>query len=1024
MAAVKKHKRQPACTECRRKKIGCDRAQPECANCLKTGRFKCQYPATTGGTITASSVKSSSMSGTQSNNNNKHSQPYQRQVNMTDVTPTITTTIPKSNEINTSSIASNSNISSMNTTLRLKNYNNQMREYYANNNNSTNIATSVPNNLNRNTSTKSMRKMIDQITRQSLPTTNINELTNTSNYINSNSYQNQPNHIYRSSTVDDENELLNQLVNNYPELDFNVTSDIDVDNRIVLLNHKALNIPEVMNPYEFNNIYKMIPTDDNGDEDITRNYYENTDESNKNNNALVLSNYSQEEILLQEMDFLKDRFKELQHFRQQRLLSNNNKRSKDSELGTATKASINHKVTKNKIVEKVIMKNPILSVKSQFILFNPQENPVDLMKYFHNDTNQNNNISLNYILKLKQNFKFNIKSVIYYDKYIFNFYQDLINLMDKKFPIRNISKERQLQRLPILNNTLSYNKIKILESESLYTILKFLESNLYDDLAQLVPILHFNREIWQTELKEILEVVSYEVDHSATEIESLIPVKSFNTKQLSFLGIFIIITVLTYLYLHTTSNLILKEEMKPLYDEIRVHLPNLHESLFYIQNEFTRLTNTTCYNELENKISIENNIAKLKFLAILQWYCNNFKQSMELINLFFHTDNDIDIKFAEKVKFDMCKDNNTIIEIWQFIEKQYIHKKLFDGQYPTLINDKIFNNSILNNELINYDLDITKKELKIMEYLFNKQIFKINELYYQLSTLEKSFNQLNTHKKESLKENENVTSMINANVKFYNEQIYYQMNLFVRFYLLLQLEQLYNMEYYQIEFNKLLKDFITPILLRQLRLLKGKSLSFNNRNDKTKIDCQYLFIDKTSCVIDNIIDIFFSIYERIDQAYSLQKDLSINTNPASIELKQLNLILQTITQLFVIISITLSKLNGISKPVIIVINKLKIYLSYMIKRNMRHINENSFITSNSNPTNQNSNVNAFNNLHITQITNIQIRIHNLLNQSIDLVQIESHELKEFVKENIISKEILEYNINNRNFKIVYEAFFM
>lgn len=1036
MAIVKKHKRPPACTECRRKKIGCDRAQPECANCLKTGRFKCQYPTTVGGIVVPSGIKNN-VNNMQINGN--YSQQFQRQINVNGVTPT---SVPRNRSTNSiiSNNTSSPNLMNLNSTLRLKNYNNQMKEYYgASNINGSSISS------NRNNSTKSMRKMIDQINRQSYNGTNINDLKGKLNNINNYS-NNQANQIvYRSSTIDDENEILNQLVNNYSEQDFSAYDNIDISNRINLLNYNTNNTPEVMNPYEFNNIYRMIP---NGDESkININFFEDNHdfihEFDKNNDILF-SNFSQDEILLQEMEFLKERFKELQHYRQKNLL--NDKRLKLNRPLDNQKHVDGFRVNKNdrfsssdknNVIDsrKENRPNSMLSVNSQFILFNPQENPVDLMKYFHNDTNQNNSSSLNYILRLKQNFKFNIKSIIYYDKFIFKFYQDLINLMDKKFPITNINKERQAQRLPVLNNKNNFNKIKILNFDHLNIILTKFKENLVNDLTQLLPILDFKIHDWRNQLNEILSII--QKDLGSTEIEnelaaSLVSIKKFNDKQLSFLGIFIIVTILTYLNLHTTSNILLKRNMEPIYNEIRLHLPVLHESLLYIQNKFIETTNLNSHNANETKTNIENNIHKLRYLAILQWYCNNFKQSMELINLFFHTDNDVDIKFAEKIKFNLVKDNNEIIKIWQFIEKNYIQKKLFNGQYPILVNDKIFSNSILNNDLINYDLDITKKELKLMEYLFNRQNFNINEFYYQLSMLEKSYNKLNQrdkkHHADFNNQNTNYIGMINENVLFYNEQVYYQINLFVRFYLLLQLEQIYHMENYQLEFNKLLEDFVTPILLKQFKFLKGKSLSQENGREN-KTNYQYLFIDKTLSIIGNVIDILFAVYERIDQAYSLQKDIN-NNNSDSMELKQLNLILQTMTQLFVIISITLNKMNGINKPVLIVINKLKIYLSYMIKRNMRHINDGSFITAGGGTMNngvnnaKNNNINAFNNLHITQITDIQFKIHNLLNQSISILQIESNELKEFVKENIISKEILDYNINNRNFKNVYEAFFM
>lgn len=46
---TKKVKKPPACQQCRRRKIGCDRGKPICGNCLKQGKTDCFYPKVPGG---------------------------------------------------------------------------------------------------------------------------------------------------------------------------------------------------------------------------------------------------------------------------------------------------------------------------------------------------------------------------------------------------------------------------------------------------------------------------------------------------------------------------------------------------------------------------------------------------------------------------------------------------------------------------------------------------------------------------------------------------------------------------------------------------------------------------------------------------------------------------------------------------------------------------------------------------------------------------------------------------------------
>ncbi|SSD61675.1 uncharacterized protein SCODWIG_03436 [Saccharomycodes ludwigii] len=48
---IPKKKRTPACAQCRKRKIGCDRARPMCGNCVKYGKTDCFYPETPGAFI-------------------------------------------------------------------------------------------------------------------------------------------------------------------------------------------------------------------------------------------------------------------------------------------------------------------------------------------------------------------------------------------------------------------------------------------------------------------------------------------------------------------------------------------------------------------------------------------------------------------------------------------------------------------------------------------------------------------------------------------------------------------------------------------------------------------------------------------------------------------------------------------------------------------------------------------------------------------------------------------------------------
>ena len=40
----RKMKKPPACAQCRRRKVGCDRVRPVCGNCARAGKGDCFYP--------------------------------------------------------------------------------------------------------------------------------------------------------------------------------------------------------------------------------------------------------------------------------------------------------------------------------------------------------------------------------------------------------------------------------------------------------------------------------------------------------------------------------------------------------------------------------------------------------------------------------------------------------------------------------------------------------------------------------------------------------------------------------------------------------------------------------------------------------------------------------------------------------------------------------------------------------------------------------------------------------------------
>lgn len=60
---MRKVRKPPACTQCRKRKIGCDRAKPICGNCVKYNKPDCFYPDGPGKMVAVPSASGMSTHG-------------------------------------------------------------------------------------------------------------------------------------------------------------------------------------------------------------------------------------------------------------------------------------------------------------------------------------------------------------------------------------------------------------------------------------------------------------------------------------------------------------------------------------------------------------------------------------------------------------------------------------------------------------------------------------------------------------------------------------------------------------------------------------------------------------------------------------------------------------------------------------------------------------------------------------------------------------------------------------------------
>lgn len=877
-----KQKKTPACRQCRQRKIGCDRAKPRCGNCVKRNRQDCIYPEKRYGSVE-----------TYHNMQNTHNT-INHNVNYHNHTLIATPMISNGNILDHQTdldIANNGSLNSI-TSQGFGSLPDNFNNYYYYNNNNTRINIPLQKYygplLNSTTGTHIplQTKNIDQDS--SVPpnygaksvTHQFNTISTKDTFKPQKDIEQADGFVLNENLLDVQETILNKrTARNNTTVNGNTTHLMDdvsqeIDNRVHLLNANLDSLPSLFNPTKVSNIYdtKYISTTYSHKNKKTQ---QNNKKSNELENFsassqsapvfydLMTSIYSQEEILLKEMDFLRDRYIQLLYYKskysdedptasnvhkniepklesndgeeEQKTLKRRKIEKPDSDSILADKSTTSrHTIDNNKIPLTLLSPYDTLSISND----NAQNTkfPPTINNYLNITTLD---LNLTNLKSEDQDSKLNRNFIILRDHYLTKFYEDLTKIMKTDF-IPNLNEySRSKFKVRNICNTISnceyrdnhtFDYLKLLKVNLILEILEISCKTMPNANKIFYPILDFKISNWMV---KVIKLLNDSIEISGDLIQ--ISIKPMATKDLSFIGVVIIIILFFYysnkFSLNRKRSMDEKRNSKPSYSKLIASIEQNRYVLFYSLFSIKK----KLINEIVTKYNNENAIKSiLKFVSLYELLDQiKYDNPMSIDNMDYNEDIMIALHFSIN-NIQTVKGKN-LKSYWKFISNNYLRQKIFEGKIPIMFvnslpsmnyyeDKKSYQYIGYSNEDVS-DIDTYNfyvSQLKIINYLYmddnettgGRTISKLNELikimddkYYKFMNLpraDRSFDLL-----DGRYDNYEFKGLQRID----NSLQYYKIKLHLEYLIFLQLEMVKEDKYIVNQFDKLFETVVVPIIL-------------------------------------------------------------------------------------------------------------------------------------------------------------------------------------------------------------------
>lgn len=770
----RKMKKPPACVQCRRRKVGCDRVKPVCGNCRKNTKNTepCFYPAIPG-QFTPS--HSGSSSHTKKDNLNQSIQFIQQRESMV--------FSPQYNP----ELASLEQIREYNTRLQLLN----------NNNNSNAINDGPSQNINAKfmPRTKNLTKFFENKKVSSANKKNDDEQLN---WIQGPAIFNLNNEIYNKdkNLINEMDFLKLRLLELQDITGIKASTKLNIDNTTSNNNDNDYNINLNLQDNPFRNILKKKIK--------KRKSIEKANLKNKHRRSKIDSNDkdNEEDIAVGDADPEEEDDDNVENNAQDNNKNQHHHHHHDEDIDEDTTNALddNSIIGDDDLSKFLVMDPDFINSNEIFDILNPA---YEFKSEFKN---------------YKSNNLFDLKFLVKRDPYLFNYYENLNNIIMKNFEIQYARvNDEKLNAVLRENHKFDYLNLSFPSRSITLKILKIFVTTISES-NNLIPISK------PTDFFLFIEQLFGK--------EPIFQISKLNLNQIIILGNISIFCLLTFESLNSTVLIPLKDEISEIYVQLKNWQDQLNWNLHLVTLEINKKNSIISTN-----LTTGSNLEILKFFSLLKFY-KSIRSSF-----YNNPDLDEDIHLARKFAINMENKNQFSILLWNFIYKNYSWRHFFKGEIPSLTLTTQLNSNFIIDPLLNMDYQILQFQNEFLMLLHTndhllslKQVEKFRKIYKEKMNESKN-NKLST-----------LSSTIHSIV---DALIYRNSMLFWNYFLLLQYEKTDNLE----AFNEIYKEYLQLIQETLFYV-------FSNLASLKFAGYEFIFANKSFLTLSNTTQIILALYSR------------------------------------------------------------------------------------------------------------------------------------------------------------------
>lgn len=509
--------------------------------------------------------------------------------------------------------------------------------------------------------------------------------------------------------------------------------------------------------------------------------------------------YTQEEVLLKEVDFLKSRLWELRQLTGRPLNLDFNKECEDGKENeyknsTNKKQKLhNHEAHSsiNAVNEFHDIDPAFLDGKTVFNVFSKKSKFLSLSATNLYDT---------------PNSVFDIRHLTVRDDFLCVFHNKLYDVMSNSFP------EKLVQSQSAASSPLDASDFLLkFPSKSLVTtiITKFAQQV---DVTSLIPILSVAKSL-------------HDIETLLPNQDSILAPSNVSTDQFLALGNISICLLLAYHSLASSVLIPLKNDDLDRFNTLGEWVDPLENNVRLIKRTFDSMKQ--CSHPIKIKI--------VKYLSLLKLYESLSSTAMAV-------NSDDDVQLAIQLGLDNESTDQNLIMLWNSIYKNYCWRHAFRGEIPLLISlQNVQSTPVIDPILVN-NIELLKFQIGMLKYLHSKeQTLSLNKI---LGLQDEFRSKLNLASQKCFSASLTLNNVVDT-------LIYRNAQLFTDFYLLLHYETTKDKENFAEKYGGFLQFFQETVFYIFSGLANIRFAGY-----------EFLFVNYSFTVLYNLCFMIFSLHQR------------------------------------------------------------------------------------------------------------------------------------------------------------------